>query len=38
MIETYDYVPANYVFKISPLALKIISSVFKYLEIQAHDF
>lgn len=38
MIETYDYVPVNCIFKISPLALKIISYVFKYMEIQAHDF
>lgn len=31
MIETYDYVPANCILKISPLDLRIISYVFKYL-------
>lgn len=38
MIKSYDYVPANCIKKNSPLDLKIISYVFKYLEIQAPDF
>ena len=38
MIETYYYVPANCILKISPLDLRFISYVFKYLEIQPPDF